>query len=73
MTPTLVIVSIAVMKHHEQQFGKEEVYSAYTYTLQFITKENEDGNLGRAEIWRQELMQRGWKNVAYWLAQPAFL
>jgi hypothetical protein len=26
----------------------------------------------RTETWRQELMQKLWNGVAYWLAQPAF-
>jgi hypothetical protein len=41
-------------------------------TSQFIIKGSQDGNSGRAGTWRQEPMQRPWRNIAYlltWLAQ----
>ena len=56
----------------KKQVGEERVYSAYTSTLLFSTKDlNKQGR-------KQELIQRPWRDVPYWacfpwLAQPAFL
>jgi hypothetical protein len=41
----------------KKQVGEERVYSAYTF---YITKGSQD--------WNQELMQRPWRDVTYWLA-----
>ena len=57
----------------KKQVGEEMVYSAYTSTLLFITKGSQDWNSHRAVTWRQELMQRPWRNVPYWLASPGLL
>jgi hypothetical protein len=56
----------------KKQVEEERIYSAYTSTLLFITKESQDWDSHRAGIWRQELMQRPWRGAAYWLAQLAF-
>jgi hypothetical protein len=52
----------------KKQVGEERVYSAYTFTLLLFTKGSQDWNSGR-----QELMQRPWRDVSYWLASPGFL
>ena len=52
----------------KKQVGKERVYSAYTSILLFITKEVRAGAQRRAGTWRQDLMQRPWRNAAYLLA-----
>jgi hypothetical protein len=62
----------------KKRVGEERVYSAYTFILLFITKRSQDRNSHRAGTWRQELMQRPWRDVTYWivfpwLAQLAFL
>jgi hypothetical protein len=57
----------------KKQVGEERVYSAYTSTLLFITKGSLDRHPHRAVTWRQELMQRLWRDAAYWLAQLVFL
>jgi hypothetical protein len=57
----------------KKQVGKERVYSVFTSTLLFITKGSQDWNSHRAGAWRQELMQRPWRDAPYWLAQLAFL
>jgi hypothetical protein len=44
----------------KKQVREESVYSAYTSTLLFITKESQESSSHRAETWRQELMQRPW-------------
>ena len=38
------------------------------YISVFIIKGSQDKNSSRAGSWRQELMQRPWRSVAYWLA-----
>jgi hypothetical protein len=68
----LVGVSIAVMKHHDQkQAGEKRVHLAYTSILLFIIKGSQDRNSNQAETWKQELMQRPWRDGAYWLAPMA--
>jgi len=52
----------------KKQVGKERVYLAFTSTSLFIIEESQDRNSSRAGTWRQELMQRPWRDVAYWLA-----
>jgi hypothetical protein len=44
-----------------KQDGEERVYSAYTFTLLFITKGSQDWNSQRVGTWRQEVMQRPWR------------
>ena len=57
----------------KKQVGEERVYSVYTSTLLFITKGSPDRNSHRAGTWRQELMQRPWRDVTYWLASLGLL
>jgi hypothetical protein len=57
----------------KKQVGEERVYSAYTSTSLFITRGSQDWNSHGAGTWRQELMQRPWRDVTYWLASPGFL
>jgi hypothetical protein len=57
----------------KKEVGEERVYSVYTSTLLFITKESQGRNSYRAGTWRQELMQRPWRDVLYWLASPGLL
>jgi hypothetical protein len=47
----------------KKQVEEERVYSACTSTLLLITK-------GSEQVWKQELMQRPWRDVTYWLASP---
>jgi hypothetical protein len=54
----------------KEQAGEERVYLAYTSTSLFIIKGSQDRNASREETWRQELMQRSWRGVAYCLTQP---
>jgi hypothetical protein len=55
----------------KKQVGEKRVYSAYTSMLLFITKGSQDWNSSRSE--KQELMQRPWRDVTYWLASPGLL
>jgi hypothetical protein len=50
----------------KKQVGEEIVYSAYTSILLFITK-------GIKQVRKQELMQRPWRDVTYWLSSSALL
>jgi hypothetical protein len=53
----------------KKQVGEERVYSAYTSILLFITK----SGLELKQVRKQELMQRQWRDVLYWLASPGLL
>jgi hypothetical protein len=53
----------------KKQVGEERVYEAYTFTLLYQRKSGLELKQGR----NQELMQRPWKDVAYWLASPGWL
>jgi hypothetical protein len=66
----------------KKQVGEERVYSAYTSILLFITKEvrtgtQEQETLSQSRNWKQvrkqELMQRPWRDVSYWLSSPGLL
>jgi hypothetical protein len=57
----------------KKQVGEERVYLTYTSTLLFITKGSQNWNSHRVLIWRQELMQKLWRNIAYWIASPGLL
>ena len=71
MESVLVRVSIPAQSiTTKKPVGEERVYSAYTSTLLFITKGSQDRNSLRVRTWRQELMQRPWRDVTYWLASP---
>jgi hypothetical protein len=57
----------------KKQLGKKRVCLAYTSTLLFITEGSQDRTSNRAGMLRQELMQRPWRNAAYWLASYGLL
>ena len=70
----LVRVSISAQNiMTKKQVGEGGNYSAYTFTLLFITKESQDRNSHNSGIWRQKLMQRPWRGAAYWLASSGLL
>jgi hypothetical protein len=50
---------------NKKQVQEERVYSTCIFTLLFITKRSQEGNSHRAGTWRQELMQRPWRDAAY--------
>ena len=55
----------------KKQVGEERVYSAYTSISLLIIEGSQDRNSNRAGSWRQELMQRPWKDAAYWIVPYA--
>ena len=66
--PALLGVTIAVTEHHDQKASwGESVYLAYTSMFLFILQ----GCEGRT--WRQERMQRPWRDAALWLASSGLL
>ena len=48
--------------------GEDRAYLVYTVISLPITEASQDRNSNRAGTRRQELMQRPWMDVAYWLA-----
>jgi hypothetical protein len=67
-------VIIAMRKHHDQKKLEEaRVCFPHSSTEQRIIKSSEGNNLSRVGTWRQELMQRPWRDAAYWLAPHGFL
>jgi hypothetical protein len=68
MRSVLVRVSIPAQNiMTKKQVGEKRIYSAYTFTLLFITKGSQDRNFHWIGAWRQEWMQRPW-SAAYWFA-----
>ena len=62
----LVLVSIVAKERHDQKARWEErAYPAYTCTALFIVKGSQDRNSNRSGTWRQELMQRSWRDAIY--------
>ena len=53
--------------------GGGGIYSVYTSTALFITEGSQGRNSSRVGTWRQELMQRPWRDAAYWLAHHGLL
>lgn len=63
----LVRVSVTATKHNDQSYW---VYSAHAFTSQKVRT----GTWSRAGTWRQEqLIQKSWRGVVYWLAQQGLL
>jgi hypothetical protein len=54
----------------KKQVGEERVYSAYTSIL--LSSPRKSG-LELKQVRKQELMQRPWRDVLYWLASPGLL
>jgi hypothetical protein len=55
----------------KNQIGEERVYSAYTFRI--AVHHQRKSGLELKQVRKQELMQRPWRDVTYWLAQLAFL
>jgi hypothetical protein len=59
-------VSIAVMKHCDQKQGGKGLVGL----LSHIKEGSQDRNSNRAGTWRQELMQKPWRDAAFLLLMP---
>jgi hypothetical protein len=55
----------------KKQVGEERVYSAYTFHI--AVDHQRISGLELKQVRKQELMQRPWKDVTYWLASPGLL
>jgi len=65
LVPICLRVSILAQNiRTKKQVGEERVYSAYISILLFTIKGSQDRNAHRAGTWRQEMMQRPWRDVS---------
>jgi hypothetical protein len=76
--PVLVRVSIPGQNiMTKKQVGEEKVYSAYIYISPCEVKCTfhlpRKSGLELKQVRKQELMQRPWRDVLYWLASPGLL
>jgi hypothetical protein len=55
----------------KKQVGEERVYSAYTFHI--AVDHQRMSELELKQVRKQELMQRPWRDVPYWLASPGLL
>ena len=55
----------------KKQVGEERVYSAYTFHIPVYHQRKSGLELKQDR--KQELMQRPWRDVTYWLASPGLL
>jgi hypothetical protein len=55
----------------KKQVGEERVYSACTF--QIAVDHQRRSGLELKQVRKQELMQRPWRDVTYWLACPGLL
>jgi hypothetical protein len=55
----------------KKQVGKERVYSVYTFHI--AGHHQRKSGLELKQVRKQELMQRPWRDVLYWLASPGLL
>jgi len=55
----------------KKQVGEERVYSAYTFHT--AVHHQRKSGLELKQVRKQELLQRPWRDVTYWLPSPALL
>ena len=55
----------------KNQVGEERVYSAYTFHT--AVHHQRKSGLELKQVREQELMQRHWRDILYWLASPGLL
>ncbi len=55
----------------QKQDGEERVYSAYIFHI--AVHHRKKSGLELMQVREQELMQRPWRDVLYWLASPGLL
>jgi hypothetical protein len=55
----------------KKQVEEERVYSAYTFHIA-VNHQTKSGQELK-QVRKQELMQRPWRDVPYWLASPGLL
>jgi hypothetical protein len=55
----------------KKQVGEERVYSAHIFHI--AVHHQRKSELELKQVRKQELMQRPWRDVPYWLASPGLL
>jgi hypothetical protein len=55
----------------KKQVGEERIYSAYTFSI--AVHHQRKSGLELKQVRNQELIQRPWRDVTYWLASPGLL
>jgi hypothetical protein len=55
----------------KKQVGEERVYSAYIFHI--AVNHQRMSGLELKQVRKQELMQKPWRDVLYWLAPPGLL
>jgi hypothetical protein len=55
----------------KEQVGEKRIYSAYTFHI--VVNHQRMSGLELKQVRKQELMQRPWRDVPYWLASPGLL
>jgi hypothetical protein len=69
-----VLVRVSIFGQNtmtKKQVGEERVYSAYTFHI--AVDHQKMSALELKQVRKQELMQRPWKDVTYWLASTGLL
>jgi hypothetical protein len=70
----IVLVRVSIPAQNimtKKQIGEERVYSAYTSHI--TVHHQRKSGLELKWVRKQELMQRPWRDVLYWLASPGLL
>jgi hypothetical protein len=62
-----------MIKSNSGEMGSFQLLLLHHTPLTQKEKEKKSGQELRTGIWRQELKQRPWRSVAYWLAPPGLL
>ena len=55
----------------KKQVGEERIYSAYIFHI--AVHHQKESGLELKQVRKQELIQRPWRDVLYWLASPGLL
>jgi hypothetical protein len=71
-TPSPVLGFLFLYKHHDQEanWGGKGLFGLYFHTA--VHHQRKSG-LELKQVRKQELMQRPWRDVTYWLASPGLL
>jgi hypothetical protein len=70
----VVLVRVSIPAQNimtKTQIGEERIYSEYTFHIA-VNHQRKSG-LELKQVRKQELMQRPWRDVTYWLASPGLL
>ena len=70
--PTVLVGFLFLHKHHDQEasWGGKGLFSSHFHIA--VHRQRKSG-LEPKQVRKQELMQRSWRDVTYWLASPGLL